>query len=83
MEHRKINKENCMKLHDFKSPNFWVQIASIIAVCGLIVFVCGWIGQVAWMKLFGALLFTPLIVGGLILIGVVIPILIIANRNNK
>lgn len=63
-----------------KSPNFWVGVASVIAVCGLAVVVAGWcLGDQSVMKV-GMWLLSPLIIGGVATVVVAVPVLILANR---
>jgi len=66
-----------------KSPNTWVLLACIIAVLGIAALAIGWASQVSWFRWVGAALIAPIIMGGLVLIIVVIPILIVANRRMR
>ena len=62
------------------SPNFWVGIASFLGVLGLVSLVGSAAFDIAWLKPIGFILLSPIIVGGVVLVMVVIPILIVANR---
>ncbi len=63
-----------------KSPNFWVLVASVLAAMGLVVSGVGWVAHASWLRIVGMALLVPLIVGGLGLLLIVIPFLIVANH---
>ena len=63
-----------------KSPNFWVLAASILAILGFIVMGVGSITHVSVLKLAGQILIAPIVIGGILLLLIVIPALIIYNR---
>ena len=58
------------------SPNLWVAVFSVLAVAGIVCLSCG-------QKTIGLWLLAPLVISGIIVIVVVIPILIRANRKHK
>jgi len=62
------------------SPNFWVGIASLLGVLGIVSLVGSAAFDVAWLKPIGFILLSPIVVGGVLLVMVGIPILIVANR---
>ena len=66
-----------------KSPNTWGNIFSISAVLGLLCVAVGIAFNQVWLKKVGIALIAPLLLGGLVLIIIVIPILIVANRSKK
>jgi Mn2+/Fe2+ NRAMP family transporter len=67
----KVNK----MIEQFKTPNFWVTIFSLLGILGLISIACG-------KKEIGLILLAPLFIGGILVMCVVFPILIFANRRN-
>lgn len=62
------------------SPNFWVGIASLLGVVGVVSLVASAAFDLAWLKTVGFVLLSPIVLGGVLLVIVGIPILIIANR---
>ena len=76
-------KENSMRSLSPRSPNSWVLIASALAVAGLIASVVGWVAHASWLRIAGMVLLAPIIVGGIGLVLVVIPFLIIANHRRR
>jgi len=62
-------------IEQLKSPNCWVAIFSLLGILGLISIACG-------KKGIGLILIAPLVIGGILVMCVVFPILIFANRRN-
>ena len=62
------------------SPNLWVLIASLLGIGGLACVLIGFLTGIQALTYVGICLFAPLIVGGVLLLTVIIPILIAANR---
>lgn len=65
------------------SPSFWVAVFSILACGGAVCFIVGIVSEMEWLKTLGIWLFSPLLVGGVLLVVVGIPILIFANRKQE
>jgi uncharacterized membrane protein len=65
------------------SPNLWITIASLLGVAGIALMFRGFFAGNDGLFRLGMWLLTPLLLGGIILIVVVIPILIRANRRDK
>jgi hypothetical protein len=65
------------------SPNFWVFIASLLGIGGLACVVIGFLTGNQVLMYAGMWLFAPLVLGGILLMVIVIPLLIIANQQNK
>lgn len=57
-------------------PNLWVGIFSVLALAGVVCLLTGYRNAGLW-------LLAPLLFGGLVLIIVIIPILIRANRKHR
>ena len=66
-----------------KSPNFWVLVASALAILGFLVLSIGWLTQVVWLKTAGWIVIMPIIAGGIVLAVIVIPVLIILTRSTR
>jgi uncharacterized membrane protein len=65
------------------SPNCWVLLASLLGIAGLVCVVTGFLSGNHVLMYAGMWLFAPLILGGVLLIVVVIPLLIVANRKHR
>ena len=70
-------------LDKLASPNLWVATASLVGVAGLALMLGGFFAGNDGLIHVGMWLLTPLLLGGIVLIVVVIPILIWANRRHK
>jgi len=70
-------------IDEMLSPNFWVWVASLLGIGGIICMVIGFFtGSRALMNI-GMWLFAPLFLGGVLLLVVVIPALIVDNQRLK
>lgn len=67
-------------MRGMKSPNFWVGIASVLALSGLGVVAAGWLRDDRIIMNIGMWMLSPLLICGVVAFIVVIPILIVANR---
>lgn len=65
------------------SPNAWVGACSILAVLGLLLCAVGFLAQNRQCMLIGLSLTTPILVGGIVLLLVVFPLLMLANRKHR
>jgi hypothetical protein len=70
-------------LDKLASPNFWVAIGSLFGVAGIGLMLGGFFAGNEDLTRLGMWLLTPLLLGGIALVSVVIPILIRANRKHK
>jgi hypothetical protein len=70
-------------LDKLASPNLWVAIASILGVAGIALMIAGFLTGSDGLIRVGMWLLVPLLLGGIVLVGVVIPILVWANRKHK
>lgn len=64
-------------------PNAWVGVLSVLAVVGLLLCGVGFLANVRQLTLIGLWLTAPLQIGGIIILFVVIPVLIVANRKQR
>lgn len=72
-----------MRIDRLLSPDAWVFGASLLAGAGLVCVGAGILtGRLGLWRL-GAWLCAPLILGGVVLVTVVIPVLIVANRKHR
>jgi hypothetical protein len=58
------------------APNLWLGIFCVLAMVGIVGLILGYIKVGLW-------LLAPLFIGGLIVVLVIIPLLIRANRKNR
>jgi hypothetical protein len=65
------------------SPNAWVGIFSILALLGLLLCAIGFLSGVRQLMIIGLLLGTPLLIGGIVVLLVVIPLIIVSNWNER
>jgi hypothetical protein len=65
------------------SPNAWVAAFSILAASGILLCVLGVISGATWLTAVGLSMIAPIVMGGVILLFVIVPVLIIANRKQK
>lgn len=66
-----------------KAPNTWVNLFSLCALMGLICFVVGIAFDLETVKKIGIILVAPLLLGGIVLLVIVIPFLIVSSRRKK
>ncbi|MDA3961459.1 MAG: hypothetical protein PF961_11765 [Planctomycetota bacterium] len=67
-------------MRQLKSPNFWIGIACLLAVIGFSLLMIGWIRDDQLFREIGFWFLGPLLIGGVGIVVIVIPILIMANR---
>lgn len=67
----------------FKTPNLWVALAIFLAVPGMILGSLGLTTGHAWLKVAGTILCVPFAIVAIALIGIVFPILIVANCRSR
>lgn len=72
-----------MKRSDFFAPNRWVLVFSILAIVGLVLSLAGKVMGLGWLMVSGLVLVAPLLLGGVLLVLVVIPWLLISNRKAR
>ncbi|HLA85744.1 MAG TPA: hypothetical protein VJL29_13215 [Thermoguttaceae bacterium] len=65
------------------SPNAWVGVFSILAVAGLLLCAVGFVTQVRQFTVIGLWLIAPILIGGIFILFVVLPVLIVANRRQR
>jgi hypothetical protein len=65
------------------SPNFWVAIASLAAIVGVALVLVGFLTTKDGLIRIGMWLFAPLCFGAVLLVLVVTPFLLWANRKHK
>jgi|LSQX01.1.fsa_nt_gb hypothetical protein len=65
------------------SPNAWVGIFSILAVAGLLLCAVGFVAQVRQFTVIGLWLIMPMVIGGIIILFVVFPVLMVINRRQR
>jgi hypothetical protein len=65
------------------SPNLWVIIAFLLGIGGLVCVLTGFLTGVQALLDAGVWLFAPLILGGVLLVVVVIPVLIVDNQKHN
>ncbi len=73
----------CKILVKLASPNLWVAVASLLGAAGITTMMVGAIASSDRLIHLGMWLMLPLVLGSIILIAVVIPILVWANRRHK
>lgn len=65
------------------SPNAWVGVFSILAIVGISMSAIGLVAQVRQLTVIGLWLIAPLLIGGIVILLVVFPILIVNNRRQR
>jgi hypothetical protein len=65
------------------SPNFWVTVASVLAVVGIAIMLLSLFSDNSVLMVLGTWLLAPLALGGLLLAVVVIPMLIWRNKRHR
>lgn len=65
------------------APNAWVGVFSILAVAGLLLCAVGVVAQSRQLMVVGLWLITPIVIGGVVIVLVVFPLLIAANRRHR
>lgn len=64
------------------SLNVWIGVFSILGVAGIILAALGTITETAWARTTGFVFISPILIMGILLIVIVFPILIVANRKH-
>ena len=67
----------------FLSPNAWIGLFSIMAVAGLLSCIIGFVAHIRPLVEIGLCLTAPLLMGGIVIIVVIIPLLIVANWKRR
>ncbi len=62
------------------SPNLWIAIFCVLAVIGIVLAIVGTTADMPWVKTTGIVLILPIVIGGILLVLIGFPVLIIANR---
>jgi len=65
------------------SLNAWVGGFSILAVVGLLLCAVGFFAHVRQLTVIGLWLIAPILIGGIVILFVAIPVLIVANRKQR
>jgi hypothetical protein len=65
------------------SPNLWILLVTLLAIAGEICMVTGFIIRSRPLTYAGMWLVAPLVLGGVLLLVIVTPIVIVADRRHK